>query len=96
MAELGVSRADRLSFSFFFLFFALWRDMSNMTEENVVVSTSYMNEPPPSVIMSVSHIVSAVGLSRMCCSLSPSPGHSGSYSEPRHRSSCPSEVLVFV
>lgn len=48
------------------------------------------------IIMSVFHIVSAVGLSRMCCSLSPSPGHLGFYSKPRHRSCCPSEVLVFV
>lgn len=48
------------------------------------------------IIMPVSHIVNAVGLSRMRCSLSPSPGHLGSYSAPRHRSCCPSEVLVLV
>lgn len=50
-----------------------------------------------SIMMSVFHIVSAVGLfSRVFCSLSPSPGHSGSYSKPWHHSCCPSGVLVFV
>ena len=49
---------------------APWHDTSYMTEENAVVSTSYVNELCDNVTFPYCKC-----LSRMCCSSSASPGH---------------------
>lgn len=49
-AEFGVSQADRLVF-------ASWHDTSNMTEYNVVVNTSYMDELPHSATALVPSLI---------------------------------------